>query len=140
MRISLETKITTGLSLAIGVAYVYQGSYSWLTGLALGAIYGHLKNKSLHNEALNIKKRPTFRELNAAELGKKSLPGIITFGVNIAAYLSVYKAALATIFKNIPVNLFAGFAGALVGSTMASYAHLKSVERQSKQATIQVVL
>src|SRR3989344_2430843 len=101
MRVSLQTKMTTSLACVAGAISGYYAPASWLTGLALGALAGHLKGSS---DARRVQQggdiRWSKREDNAVrregiENLSRALPRLWTAGISMAAcYVSMVQAAL----------------------------------------------
>ncbi len=140
MEISLQTKLATTCSLAAGAVCAFLSPYQWVTGLALGALFGHLKGRSLAQNAIDgfcnsssdtfsFSAEEKMRKKAAKQLGKASLPGLMTTAANVGAcLLLISKVALPLIFNYIPVI----GAGLLIGYTVAAYLNLEKAQERQK--------
>ena len=144
MHMSLQTKITTPVSLAAGAACAYLVPSQWLTLFFVGFLFGKLRGDSQSNL---VKNGPSFESLGqmmgysksddlnqrdkaARNLGRASLPGLVTTGLNLCTcYVTISKVCLPIIFGLPMTPILIGISGLFLGFNLAQYFCLERLDK-----------
>lgn len=147
MHVSTQTKLTAPIAIVTGIVCGYLAPAYWVSGFALGILFGKIQGNSAVDGvkngkpcnslgqmmAYNSNNENEYKENAVLRLCNRSLPGLVTTSLNaLACYVVVSKVSLPIIFGMSTFPLLLGAGGLFLGYTLGTYFCLEQLNTQAK--------